>query len=332
MTGLMNGQLLALVLALVGDGDPEPRQLTLSLARPNRSAENLVSFDLEVRWPSAVKVTPAQLATVAPRCVTTLTLPDGTKPKLTTTVTATAPQAFVAHVEYPGVEAAGPAEWALTVTCPDLDSGPQPQRFGVFGAPANAWLVIASGAKTEAEAVAWLAEKQRGIGATTWNTFPKVVDSQWVLGLTPGFFIVVLAATDSEAVAKTLAKAMTDHDGAGTYVKKAWWTGPLDARLLVVEQVIDSERVVPDAVDGNEIFLMQKPYDNPAHVRGRSRVWSDGSAVLVYSRMAGGTDQGQLAISAPQTSCEEEPRVIRLEPSKRVQHVKKLSVKCVQGD
>lgn len=323
---------LALVLGLSSDGDPEPRRLTLSVARPARSAENLVSFDLEVRWPSEVKVTAAQVTALAPKCVTTLTLPDGTTPKLTVKPTSTAPQAFVAHVEYAAVEPAGPAEWALAVTCPELDSGPQPQRFGVFGAPPNAWVVIAWGAKTEADAIAWLEEKQRGIGATTWNRFPKVVDSQWVLGLTPGFFIVVLAVSDSEEVAKTLAKAMTDHDGAGTYVKRAWWNGPLDARLLVVDKVEDSERVVPSASDGNEIFLIQKPYENPAHVRGRSRVWDDLSAVIVWSRMAGGIDEGELAVSAPQTSCEERPRLIKLDPAKRVQHVKKLSMRCVQGD
>jgi hypothetical protein len=97
----MTHLVLALALA-AADGDPEPRRLALSLARAVRTGD-AVSFDLRAEWPPGVQV-------AAPdQCTPTLTLPDGSTPKLVSKVTSTAARSFVTHLEYTAKEAAGPS-------------------------------------------------------------------------------------------------------------------------------------------------------------------------------------------------------------------------------
>jgi hypothetical protein len=314
---LWTSLLAAAVLAVAGDGDPEARALVLAVSSPSETG-----FDLKVQWPSLVKK-PGE-----PKCTTTLTLPDGTKPALDSKVTSSGPDFFIAHLT--AALKAEPAVWSLSVSCPGLDSGAQP--FGVFGTPTNAFMIIPFGAKTREEAETWLSQHQDAHAVPTRGLWPRVLESQWVLGMTPGFFVVGLGAADDKSVADTLAKELNRHDITGTYVKQVWWPQPEPLRLLVVDAVVDSNKVL-STTDWNEIYVMQEgvPHDgSSAHVR--SAVWFDGKAVLLFSCVPTGANTFGLYVSAPQTDCKEKQPSLSVEDDKKVQHLKRFFVSCVQGD
>jgi hypothetical protein len=326
---MMGAFLLGLALSSSAGGGPAPATLDVAIARPTRDEKAPTSFDLRVTWPKGASPD-APLTELASKCAPALTLPDGSAPKLEMIVSSTSADGFVARVAYAAREAPGPSIWRITVRCPGIDSGPA-QPFGVFGTPPNAHLVIAFGAKARGEAESWL-EAQGLTGVPSHDPFPLIVESQWVLGLNPGFFVVVLAASDDPSVASQLARELNAHGVSGSYVKAAWWPAPEPLRLLVVDEVADENLVVPSS-DRNEIFIVQEkmPIGSRAAVRGRSMVWADGRAVIPFTRTPAGGEAFEVVVSAAQTSCDAKPARIRFEENKRVQRLKKLALVCVQG-
>jgi len=111
---------------------------------------------------------------------------------------------------------------------------PAAERAAGPAALRPAFMVIATGATQKAEAQAQLVD-YRERGWPRHDDYPVLVESATIAGLNPGFFIVVAAVPEDEAVATTLVSFLREL-GVSAYHRSVQVERPEALRLAVVER------------------------------------------------------------------------------------------------
>jgi Tol biopolymer transport system component len=152
------------------------------------------------------------------------------------------------------------------------------------------FMVIADGGATRDEGEAKLAAYEQS-GYPANGKYPRLVDSSTVVGLKPGFWIVVAGVARDEAVAKAL-DAFLRHRGLGSYVRMVEVEAPDDLRLLVVgrSQVACQEEGYPKLKGRTRSLqlLSEEPCHGECGGSGAepfssSRVGKGGRVALLYT-------------------------------------------------
>lgn len=99
----------------------------------------------------------------------------------------------------------------------------------------NAFLVIANGSKDPKQAQAQL-DDYKAKGYPSLRGWPRLLASESVEGLKPGFHVLAVAAPERETVAKELTAALK-RLGLGAYYRPVKTPAAADLRLFILENV-----------------------------------------------------------------------------------------------
>jgi hypothetical protein len=101
----------------------------------------------------------------------------------------------------------------------------------------NAYLVIAGGGKTPADAAKQLSD-YKNKGYPRPDGWPRQLDSTWISGLNPAFHIVAVAAPTEKAVAEELVASLKSS-GVGAYFRPVWVPYAQPLHLYVADFVLE---------------------------------------------------------------------------------------------
>lgn len=150
-----------------------------------------------------------------------------------------------------------------------------PAPDGSLPAPSakTAFMVIANGDGTEAKAKKQLAQYNAS-NYPAYGRYPRVVHSDDVTGLKPGFWIVVSTVCTRKSVADALAQYLRQH-GMGAYVRAVEYEGADDLRLIRItpKQVVFDEEVIDRIQLEWTVYLSRS-------VSVKAKSLPDGSAII----------------------------------------------------
>lgn len=180
-------------------------------------------------------------------------------------------------------------------------------RFALFGPPATAHVVIAGGAKKAAGAERSLADYRKR-GLPQHDDFPKVLDSTFVQGLNPGFFIVAVGLPEDAKVASLLVDFI-EGSGGKAYSKPVWVAQPENLQAVRIERVSPPQGegdldlgvagLVQDA--GSDWKRLRKL--GVKSLRGEARPAKDGSLVIPFTFDDRLQRQGGVGFEIPDYEC-----------------------------